>query len=137
MTKAKFVEWKIPPSMIYVEVDRTWDESFQKGTITCTCPHCETDREMMRPSDLKDCHWVYENKKISAIIRTPLHPTKEYAYAPIYCFYCYRDYYVKDSETLANDPSSSVPDVEKIEWPVDLTYPNGVSDALKEAGTFK
>ena len=45
MTKAKFVEWKIPPSMIYVEVDRTWDESFQKGTITCTCPHCEIDRE--------------------------------------------------------------------------------------------
>ena len=59
------------------------------------------------------------------------HPTKEYAYAPIYCFYCYRDYYVKDSKTLANNPSSSVPDVEKIEWPIDLTYPNGVSACSK------
>ena len=38
---------------------------------------------------------------------------------------------LKTSETLANDPSSGVPDVEKIEWPVDLTYPNGVSACSK------
>ena len=137
MTKAKFVEWKIPPNLIRVETDKTWAQSFQKGVITCTCPHCETDREMMRFRDSSVAHWVYENNKLSLIIRTPQHPTKAYAYAPMYCYFCYRNYYIKDGKTLADDPTPSVPDVEKIEWPIDLTIPNNTSAALKEAGTFK